>query len=406
MSDVPCASRLAYWKGSPFPAEGACLFNDEKRQRAVEAMGVIDTPTDARVDRVARLAQELFDVPMVSVTLMDHDRQFRKAQIGLGGREAPRKDSFCDLTIRQEGTLVIEDASADDAFSRNPFVIGDPHLRFYAGHPLKAPGGEQVGTLCIVDTEPRTLEPRERQLLGELALWVQNELTQVQELDEASLVQRALYGARKPVVPGYTLAASATPAGQLMGDFYDWYVHDGRLRVTLADVMGKGAGAAIIAAEVRASLKTAPARSIAEAMTEVDRMLDDDIGGSNTFVTAVHTEIDLATGELSFIDAGHSLAFILRADGRWEFLESTGLPLGMGFDEVRESASARLEVGDSYLVCSDGLLDVLDPDDPYGHVYRVLTTLDPAGAVAEAARLARATNAPDDVTVVAVRRDR
>jgi serine/threonine protein phosphatase PrpC len=63
-------------------------------------------------------------------------------------------------------------------------------------------------------------------------------------------------------------------------------------------------------------------------------------------------------------------------------------------------------VGDSYLVCSDGLLDVLDPDDPYGHVYRVLTSLEPDGAVAEAARLARAVKAPDDVTVVVVRRDR
>jgi hypothetical protein len=384
------------------------LFNDEKRQRAVEALGVLDTPPDVRVDRVARLAQELFDVPMVSVTLMDGDRQFRKAQIGLGGREAPRKDSFCDLTIRQEGTLVIEDASSGAAFADNPFVVGDPHLRFYAGHPLKAPGGEQFGTLCIVDTEPRTLDARQRELLQELALWVQNELTEVQELDDASFVQRALYGARTPDAPGYTLAASATPAGQLMGDFYDWYVHDGRLRVTLADVMGKGAGAAIVAAEVRASLRTAPSRSISESMTEIDRMLEDDIAGTNIFVTGVHTEIDLATGELTFIDAGHSLAFILRADGRWEFLESTGLPLGMGIglDEIREPARARLEIGDSYLVCSDGLLDVLDPDDPYGHVYRVLTSMEPEGAVAEAARLARAVGAPDDVTVVAVRRDR
>jgi serine phosphatase RsbU (regulator of sigma subunit) len=274
---------------------------------------------------------------------------------------------------------VVEDASTDATFADNPFVTGDPHLRFYAGHPLAAPGGEHFGTLCILDTKPRTLDDRQLDLLRELAQWVQNELTEVQELDEASLVQRALYGARAPEVAGYTLAASATPAGQLMGDVYDWYIHEGLLRVTLADVMGKGAGAAIIAAEVRASLRTAPSRSLGEAVTEVDRLLEADIGGSNIFVTAVHTEIDIATGALSFVDAGHSLAFILRADGRWEYLESTGLPLGMGFDEVREPASARLEVGDSYLVCSDGLIDVLDPDDPYGHVYRVLTSLDPGG---------------------------
>ncbi len=308
--------------------------------------------------------------------------------------------------MRKGDTLVVEDASTDETFADNPFVTGDPHLRFYAGHPLAAPGGEHFGTLCILDTRPRSLDDSQLALLRELAGWVQSELTQVHELDEASLVQKALMSVRTPVVPGYTLAASATAAGQLMGDVYDWYVHDGRLRVTLADVMGKGAGAAIIAAEVRASLRTAPDRSLGEAVREVDRMLEDDIGGSNIFVTAVHTEIDIATGELSFVDAGHGLAFILRADGRWEFLESTQLPLGTGFDDVRDSAGARLEAGDSYLVCSDGLLDVLDPDDPYGHVYRVIRSLEPAGAVAEAARLAKAVQAPDDVTVVVVRRDR
>jgi hypothetical protein len=383
------------------------LFNDEKRQRAVEALGVLDTPPDARVDRVTRLAQELFDVPMVSVTLIDNDRQWRKSQIGLGGSEAPREGAFCDVTVRKGDTLVVEDASTDEIFADNPFVVGDPHLRFYAGHPLAAPGGEHFGTLCILDTKPRKLDERQVELLRELAQWVQAELTEVKQLGAASLVQEAM-AARTPDVPGYTLAASATAAEQLMGDVYDWYIHDGRLRVTLADVMGKGAGAAIIAAEVRASLRTAPSRSLAEAVTEVDRLLEDDIGGTNIFVTAVHTEIDLASGELSFIDAGHSLAFILRADGRWEFLESTGLPLGMGIglDETSEPATTRLEVGDSYLVCSDGLLDVLDPDDPYGHVYRVLTSLEPDGAVAEAARLARAVKAPDDVTVVVVRRDR
>ena len=150
------------------------MFDDERRQRAIEALGVLDTPPDERVDRVARLAQEMFGVPMVSVTLIDRDRQFRKAQIGLGGREAPREGSFCDVTIRQEGTLVIEDAATDAAFAESPFVLGDPHLRFYAGHPLKAPGGEQVGTLCIIDTRPRTLDDRERVLLKELALWVQS----------------------------------------------------------------------------------------------------------------------------------------------------------------------------------------------------------------------------------------
>lgn len=381
------------------------MFDDDQRQRAIEALGVLDTPPDERVDRIARLAREMFDVPMVSVTLMDRDRQFRKAQIGLGGREAPREGSFCDVTIRQEGTLVVEDAAADVAFAESPFVVGDPHLRFYAGHPLQAPGGEQVGTLCIIDTEPRSLDARGRELLKELALWVQSELTDADELDYASVVQRAMLPARVPDVPGYTLAASATPAGHLLGDVYDWQVVDGRLRVTLADVMGKGTGPAIVASAVRASLRTAPSRSLADTVAEVDRLLEADLGGANIFVTAVAADIDLGTGGVSFIDAGHSLAFILRADEVWEPLRSTGLPLGMGFDETRTASHAALAPGDVFMVCSDGLLDILDEADPFGHVYRALRDLGPQGAVDEARRLAQEVGAPDDVTVLVVRRE-
>jgi len=381
------------------------LFDEGKSQRAIEALGILDTPPDARVDRITKLAQELFDVPMVSVTLLDRDRQWRKSQIGLGGAEAPREGAFCDATVRGVGSLIVEDASTDADFAENPFVVGDPHLRFYAGHPLAAPGGEQVGTLCILDTRPRTLDAQQRSLLRELAQWVQSELMREDEIDRAVAVQNALLTARAPSVPGYTLAASATPAGELMGDVYDWYEHDGLLRVTLADVMGKGAGAAIIAAGVRASLRTAPDRNILDAVAEVDRMLEDDIGGSNIFVTGVHAEVEITSGALTFVDAGHSLAFIMRRDGRFEPLESTGIPLGMDFGERRAVGRATLEIGDSYMVCSDGLLDVLDPDDPLGHVYRVMSEMGPADAVLEAARLAKAQDAPDDVTVLVVRRD-
>lgn len=381
------------------------MFDDDRRQRAIEALGVLDTPPDPRVDRVTRLAQELFGVPMVSVTLIDRDRQWRKSQIGLGGQEAPREGAFCDVTIRGSGTLVVEDASEDATFATNPFVVGDPHLRFYAGHPLAAPGGEQVGTLCILDTRPRQLDADQRALLRDLAQWVQSELTRDDELDRASKVQRAVLAPRPLTVPGYTLAASATPAGELMGDMYDWYVTDGRLRVTIADVMGKGAGPAILAAHVRGSLRTAPHRPLTDAVAEVDQMLDDDLGGSPVFVTAFHGEVELATGALTFVDAGHGLAFVLRADGRFDPLESTGIPLGMGLGEARTAATAELGVGDSLLVCSDGLIDVLDPDDPFGHVRRVLRNGGPEDAVVEAAQLARASAAPDDVTVVVVRRD-
>ncbi|MDH5132608.1 MULTISPECIES: GAF domain-containing SpoIIE family protein phosphatase [unclassified Microbacterium] len=383
------------------------MFDERRRQAALEELGILDTPPDERVDRVARLAKEMFGVPMVSVSLIDRDRQWRKSQIGLGGNEAPRQDSFCDYTVSQDRTVVVEDASTTDLFAENPFVTGDPHLRFYAAHPLHAPGGEPVGTLCVLDTEPHTFTDAQQDLLRDLAFWVQTELAQDADVDHAAVVQRALRPRAHPEIAGYTIAAGAAPRGTLAGDYYDFSRHGEALRVTLADAMGKGTGPALVAATVRASLRTAPERSLSDAVIEVDRLLEDDLADTSMFVTAVVAELRPETGELEVIDAGHSLAFVVRADASWTPLRSTNLPLGMGMGlaDPRVPVTTRLEVGDAFICCSDGLLDVLDADDPFGHVERVLTAMGPDGAVREALRLANDERATDDITVVVVRRD-
>ena len=188
------------------------MFDELRRQQALEELGILDTPRDERVDRVARLAKQMFGVPMVSVSLLDGDRQWRKSEIGLGGDEAPRQDSFCDYTVGQDRTVVIEDASATETFATNPFVVGDPHLRFYAGHPLHAPGGEPVGTLCVLDTEPHSFSEAQRGLLRDLAFWVQSEIASDVELDQATLIQSALRPQSIPTVTGYTCLLYTSPS--------------------------------------------------------------------------------------------------------------------------------------------------------------------------------------------------
>ncbi|ROR73415.1 PP2C family protein-serine/threonine phosphatase [Bogoriella caseilytica] len=381
------------------------MYDQARSQKAVEALGVLDTPPDERIDQITRLAQEAFRVPMVSVTLLDRDRQWRKSEIGLGGQEAPREGAFCDATVRLGTTMVIEDAAQDPIFADNPFVTGDPHLRFYAGHPLEAPCGERIGTLCILDTQVRSMAEPQRQLLRDLATWVETELARKQELDHAVLIQRALSPRRLPDLPGYSFAADSRPVSEIGGDFYDATMIDGGLRLTVADVMGKGVGPGIVAAGVRASLRTAPGRSLAESVAEVDRQLGESFGDINLFVTGFHADLDLERGTLDFVDAGHNLGFIIRADGSAEHLTSFGMPLGMGLDTGHEVARAELRRGDTLVCCSDGVLDLIESEALLSHLDELSGRTSPAGLVKDLLQLATDRRATDDVTVLALRRN-
>ena len=378
------------------------------RLAALRALDVLDTPREERFDRVTRLAQQIFDVPMVSVTLIDEDRQWRKSFIGLPEAEAAREGAFCDMTIRSPHTLVVPDAAIDEIFRENPFVVGDPHLRFYAGHPLEAPGGERIGTLCILDVEPRQLTPGETALLQDLAGWVERELTQDVELERAAVVQRGLLPRHAPRVLGYSLAASCTPARGVGGDFYDWFLLPDGLQLSVADVMGKGIAAAIVAASTRAVLRSMP-RDLdpASALRNADQVLSLDLSDVDTFVTAFSARIDHASGRIVYADAGHGLAFVLHHDGTATRLVSDGMPLGLGIDSERAPHETDLTAGDKLLCFSDGLVDLFPDEDQA--IREIVTAASRAVSAQEAvdnlAALGSGRYHPDDLTVVVVARD-
>ncbi len=150
--------------------------NEKQRLEALYRLGILDTPSEERFDRVTRIARQLFSVPIALVSLVDRERQWFKSKQGLDACETGRDISFCGHAIKSEELFVIEDTLQDERFSDNPLVIGAPHIRFYAGCPIKAPGGEVIGTLCLIDTRPRSLSDREYECLRDLGMQVESEL--------------------------------------------------------------------------------------------------------------------------------------------------------------------------------------------------------------------------------------
>ena len=140
----------------------------------------MDTPQEERFDRLTRMARRLFDVPIALVSLVDKDRQWFKSRIGLPVSETPRDISFCGHSILGEEVFIIPDASSDERFQDNPLVIDKPNIRFYAGCPLRALNGTQMGTLCIIDDKPRDFSEADLSALTDLAAMAEQELAALQ----------------------------------------------------------------------------------------------------------------------------------------------------------------------------------------------------------------------------------
>ena len=152
--------------------------HEELRLSSLHAIGILDTPPEERFDRITRLAQRVFGVPIALVSLVDRDRQWFKSRCGLSETETPRAVAFCDHAIRQEAALVVPNACDDPRFSNNPLVTEGLGIRFYAGQVLKSPDGHAIGTLCIIDTQPREITVEDLACLKDLAHLVEAEVTQ------------------------------------------------------------------------------------------------------------------------------------------------------------------------------------------------------------------------------------
>lgn len=144
--------------------------HEPRRLLALQAYDILDTEPEQAFDDLTQVAAAMCDTPIALVSLVDGDRQWFKSRVGLDAVQTPREMAFCSHAILEPGAvLTVPDALLDPRFARNPLVVGDPAIRFYAGSPLVSPHGHALGTLCVIDRRPRAMSPAQHQGLRALA---------------------------------------------------------------------------------------------------------------------------------------------------------------------------------------------------------------------------------------------
>ncbi|PRY68139.1 serine phosphatase RsbU (regulator of sigma subunit) [Glaciihabitans tibetensis] len=290
-------------------------------------------------------------------------------------------------------------AAIRDTFPTLPFIVMTGHVS--AEYAIRALRGQadEFFTKPVVSAE---LVAAVNRLAAQWRLRTE----EAEEAERAAEVQRRLLPQRAVDLEGYDLAGGSASSRVVGGDFFDWYAVDDGMVITLADVMGKGVGAAIIAATVRAVLRAgARENDLGAVLGTAAEVLAMDLEHAGSFVTLFHCRLVTANGQLRYADAGHGLSLVARADGSVKRLSTSSFPLGTGLDDSWREHSLTLESGDTLVSMSDGVLDLWDGS---------LAGLDEVEKMARAASCSQdivdellalaSVGAPDDVTVVALRR--
>lgn len=365
---------------APIPADEAERLADLRELR------ILDTAPEERFDRIVELATQLFDVPIAYIALVDSDRQWFKAKCGLTTDETGREISFCGHAIMQREPLVIPDARLDERFRENPLVTGEPHLRFYAGHPLAGRNGHNVGTLCLADHRPRELDGRQLALFGRLAALAERELRMAdliqtqhdlietrlrladtqqrlqRELDEAAAYLRSLLPdtLEGPIRTDWAFISSSQLGGDLFG--YEWLDQE-RLAIYLFDVCGHGIGASLLTIAVHDALRrrTLPGSSFDDPAS-VLRGLNAAFPMSernNKFFTIWYGVYHARSRTLRYASGGHPPPLLFNPGGQAPaVLDRADFMIGIVPDAEYHTHEQSVPPGSRLYVYSDGAFEV------------------------------------------------
>jgi GAF domain-containing protein len=163
--------------------------NEAARLETLHQYEILDTDPEESFNDLTRLAAYICDTPIALISLVDSNRQWFMSRVGMDAKETSRDVSFCAHAILQDGPCIVRDALDDERFKSNPMVLSDPYIRFYAGSPLISPEGFKIGTLCVIDREPRQLS---REQIAALKVLGNQIITQLDLRREILWLKRAL----------------------------------------------------------------------------------------------------------------------------------------------------------------------------------------------------------------------
>jgi sigma-B regulation protein RsbU (phosphoserine phosphatase) len=403
--------------------------NEAERIAAVRRYEILDTPPDGAFDRIAALAARLFDVPIAIVSVVDTDRIWFKSHHGLEGvSQIDREPGLCASAILHQEPWIVTDALNDPRTLANPLVAGELGLRFYAGAPLRTREGFGLGTLCVIDHEPRQVTDNETSILTDLAALVVDELelrlsarsavaqaeARMQELQHlAKALQASLLPPALSPIDGLSVAATYNPASrfEVGGDFYDVFPIDDRSwGFVIGDVRGKGPHAAARTSFARYSLRGAaihqgdPAKvlSLVNAALVVDTAAEDE----PPFVTALYARVwpEASGAVVEFASAGHPLPILIRPGGDASTIGEPGTLLGVLPEISVTTVRVELQHGDTLLLITDGVLDSGSPQrlGQEGLERLIADCSGPAPDVVDAIRAAVITAQRDDIAILAI----
>lgn len=356
--------------------------DEERRIAAVRRYDILDSPPDGAFERITALAARLFQVPIAIVSIVDSDRIWFKSHHGLAVEEIGRDPGLCASAILSDQPWLVTDAITDPRTLANPLVAGEFGLRFYAGVPLRTSDGYGLGTLCVIDKEPREVSAAEVASLEDLAAVVMDEMelrlsalrtlsleTEMRQRAEhiASTLQESLLPPSVPTIEGVDIATRYHVAkrDQVGGDFFDVVPTDNGVAIILGDACGKGALAAADAGTARWTLHTLLSEDPdpAHALERLNEILYRQKSGKTPerYVTTLAVALEHAAGGLSMRVAvgGHPAPVIRRVGGTVETVGTTGPIVGWQQGSVYPTTEVALASGDLVVMCSDGLLDAL-----------------------------------------------